>query len=223
MGKNEPKPDNRRFHFQLDLPDESLPSSSGRSPSSSGKTKARPDQDRRPAHSAAPQAAARRSTASRQAAGSKAASARAARTDYERTNRASQRRPVSGYERTSAKRPMEHTRRRTQKNHLPKISAGIAAIGEAEGAGGKAAAVLALIVLLFLTARQWFRKELTLKKLQQYEKTPGSPGVLTKYGTFYFFPAAIFYLELVFHIYMRLGVKYVPIYLFFSPVLYVPC
>ena len=216
MGKNEPKPDNRRFHFQLDLPDESLPSSSGRSPSSSGKTKARPDPDRRPAHSAAPQAAARRSTASRQAAGSKAASARAARTDYERTNRANQRRPVSGYERTSAKRPMEHTRRRTQKNHLPKISAGIAAIGEAEGAGGKAAAVLALIVLLFLTARQWFRKELTLKKLQQYEKTPGSPGVLTKYGTFYFFPAAIFYLELVFHIYMRLGVKYVPIYLFFS-------
>ena len=105
MGKNEPKPDNRRFHFQLDLPDESLPSSSRRSPSSSGKTKARPDPDRRPAHSAAPQAAARRSTASRQAAGSKAASARAARTDYERTNRASQRRPVSGYERTSAKRP----------------------------------------------------------------------------------------------------------------------
>ena len=51
MGKNEPKPDNRRFHFQLDLPDESLPSSSGRSPSSSGKTKARPDPDRRPAHS----------------------------------------------------------------------------------------------------------------------------------------------------------------------------
>ncbi len=103
-------------------------------------------------------------------------------------------------------------RRRSPRQKLPDIRD----ITKQQGAGNKAKFLLAFILVYIGVAYKWFRRELTPDKILKNEKRPGKFNLFFSMGTFFFFPAAIFWLELVFHIYMKLGIRYIPIWLFFS-------
>ncbi len=114
--------------------------------------------------------------------------------------------------RNSQQRPGPVRRRRSAPQKRPDIRD----ISKQQGAAGKASFLLAFALFYIGAAYQWFRRELTPDKILKNEKRPGKFNLFFSTGTFFFFPAVIFYLELVFHIYMGLGIKYIPIYLFFS-------
>lgn len=114
--------------------------------------------------------------------------------------------------RNSQQRPGPVRRRRSALPKRPDIRD----ISKQQGAAGKASFLLAFALFYIGAAYQWFRRELTPDKILKNEKKPGKFNLFFSTGTFFFFPAVIFYLELVFHIYMGLGIKYIPIYLFFS-------
>lgn len=229
MGKNYPRQSDRLFHFQLELPDrkpegsgtdrpaepnqnERIKSAGASSVSQSSRTQNPNRTQGRHTQSAQPHKetkASRKPSVSRQ------------KTAFSNQNKSASHKNRQRSVSSAAQNPSSITKRRTTSRTDRFASAKhraypFSAISKQQGASGKAKFLLAFVTFYFGVACNWFKRELTAKKLLKNEKRPGKFNFFTGFGTLIFFPAAIFFMELVFHVYMKLGIKYIPIYLFFS-------
>lgn len=221
MGKNYPKPNDRLFHFQLDLPDRKSNSAPAKQPSETS-------QQQSPAKNAAASAVSNgpRKQPSHIQNQRPSAAKPAGNTKNVQKQTAVKQRPsasnTKNRQSTAASAPQRSSR--SAKGHLKGRAARserrkkytLSNLSKQEGAANKAKFLLAFVIFYFGVAFRWFKRELTPEKLLKNEKRPGKFNFFTGFGTLIFFPAAIFFMELVFHIYMKLGIKYIPIYLFFS-------
>lgn len=187
----------RLFHFTLDLPDKPSPHTSDKRDENIFQNTVRSKKRRPDSQPQERQDTVSRTVKARPQAAESKTQARQAAESKVRTRQAS-----------------ADTIRRPVKKRRKKIA--FSDIQHQEGFGEKLKFLFLFLGFYLNAFSLGFKRELTPEKMLAKEKRPAVPKATSAFSTLIFFPAAIFYMELVFHIYMKLGIKYIPIYLFFS-------